>query len=258
MNQQTPVEITISDGIARLGLNRAEKKNAITVAMYDLLAQGLQQAESDPSVRAILIHGTAGCFPAGSDLKGSFDTPPTGADSPVSHFLQAISTAGKPLVAAVSGPAIGIGTTMLLHCDLVVAGESATLQLPFVNLGLCPEAASSYLLPQLVGYQRAAELLLLGKPFSAQTALDMGLVNRVVPDGDVLSRALEFCRELAALPPAAMRETKRLIKQSTASSVSTAMKNEGEAFFARLKSPEAREAFTAFFERRPPDFSRFE
>lgn len=258
MNQQPPVIVTNNDGVTRLGLNRAEKKNAITVEMYGLLAAGIGQAEADPTVRAMLIYGTADCFTAGNDLKDFMGSPPAEADSPVAQFLQAISTAKKPLVAAVTGPAIGIGTTMLLHCDMVFAGSDATLQLPFVNLGLCSEAGSSYLLPQLIGHQRAAELLLLGKPFTAETACAYGLVNRVLPDDEVLDAAVECCRELAALPPSALRETKRLMKQFATPTVAKTMQAEMEAFSQRLTSPEAREAMTAFFERRPPDFSSFE
>lgn len=258
MTDTAPVSFEIADGIAQLRLNRLEKKNAITAEMYSLLADGLQQAESDPQVRVTLIHGGDQCFTAGNDLKDFMENPAAGEESPVGRFLKGVSATQKPLVAAVAGSAIGIGTTMLLHCDFVFAAAGSTLQLPFVNLGLVPELASSYLLPRLIGHQRAAEMLLLGKPISAQTAFDYGLVNQVVPDGETLEAAMNCCRELAALPPAAVRESKALMKQSEVEPVAEAMRRELKVFAARLSSPEAKEAFTAFFERRKPDFSKFE
>ncbi len=258
LNEAPLITTETAEGICRLGMNRPEKKNALSAIMYAQLAEGLKHADQDPAVRVILIHGTPECFTAGNDLKDFRDSPPTEGNSTVFQFLETISTAVKPIAAAVNGPAIGIGTSMLLHCDLVYAGENSTFQLPFVNLGLCPEAGSSYLLPLFLGHQRAAELLLLGKPFSAAKAFELGLVNQVIPDGDALPAALEVCREVAALPPAALRETKQLIKQHTAPVVADAMRHEGQAFLNRLKSPEAQEAFAAFFERRPPDFSAFQ
>jgi enoyl-CoA hydratase/carnithine racemase len=183
--------------------------------------------------------------------------PPIREDSPVFKFLVAISTAAKPIVAAVNGPAIGIGTTMLLHCDLVYAGESARFQLPFVNLALVPEAASSLLLPALVGYQRAAELLLLGEPFSAVKANEYGLVTEVTADGEELGAALVAAKKLAEKPPIALRLAKMLMKKGGADVVARQMGEEGVLFARQLSSPEAKEAFKAFYEKRPPDYSKF-
>jgi enoyl-CoA hydratase/carnithine racemase len=208
-------------------------------------------------VRVVLIHGKADCFTAGNDLKDFLQKPPSSGDSPVFQFLRGISTATKPIVAAVAGPAVGIGTTMLLHCDFVYASPNTRFQMPFVTLGLVPEAASSLLLPMLAGYQRAAELLLLGKPFTAEKALAAGIVTEIVPEGGLLERALETAANLAALPPASVRMTKSLMKSRHAGSVVEQMAKEGEHFRAQLGSAEAKEAMTAFFEKRKPDFSRF-
>ncbi len=245
------------DRIARIELDRAEKKNAITAGMYQAMADALRAAESDREVRVILIHGKPDCFTAGNDLKDFLERPPSGDHSPVFQFLQGISTATKPLVAAVAGPAVGIGTTMLLHCDFVYAAPNARFQMPFVTLGLVPEAASSLLLPMLAGYQRAAELLLLGKPFTAEKAHAAGIVTEIVPEGDLLDHALEVAAGIAALPPSSLRMTKALMKARYASTVVEAMGNEGEKFRAQLGSAEAKEALTAFFEKRKPDFSKF-
>jgi len=217
----------------------------------------LQRAELDDSIRVVLIHGSATCFTSGNDLRDFAQDPPTGEDSPVFQFLAAISRASKPLVAAVNGPAIGIGTTMLLHCDLVYAGESAQFQTPFVNLGLCPEAASSLLLPQLAGYQRAAEMLLLGQPFGATKAYEAGLVNGVFPGNKVFQHALAQVQQLAKQPPAAVRLAKKLMKKNSFAAVPVVMAEEGRCFIERLSSPEAAEALGAFFDGRPADFSRF-
>ena len=245
------------DRIARIELDRADKKNAITADMYQAMADALKAAEADPQVRAVLIHGKPNCFTAGNDLKDFLERPPSGDGSPVFQFLQAISSATKPLVAAVAGPAVGIGTTMLLHCDFVYASPNARFQMPFVPLGLVPEAASSLLLPMLDGYQRAAELLLLGKPFTAEKALAAGIVTEIVPEGHLLDHALEVATAIAALPPTSVRMTKALMKTRYASAVKEAMGAEGEKFRAQLGSAEAREAMQAFFEKRKPDFSRF-
>jgi enoyl-CoA hydratase/carnithine racemase len=243
--------------ILRITINRPEKKNALTGDMYLALRDAVNQAEQDANIRVILLHGTEDCFTSGNDLQDFAKTPRSGEPSPVSQFLAALSRAKKPVVAAVNGPAVGIGTTMLLHCDLVYAGTSARFQLPFVNLGLCPEAASSFLLPKLVGYQRAAELLLLGEPFSAEKAQEMGLVNGVYPNAELLQNALAQAQKLAAQPPASVRLTKMLLKKAGAKAVAETMEEERRLFAKRLLSPEASEAFSAFFERRKPDFSSF-
>lgn len=246
-----------SGGVLRIGINRPEKLNAINRQMYSEMAAALIQAEHDPEVRVVLIHGSADCFTSGNDLRDFAEDPPTSADSPVFQFLSAISQATKPLVAAVNGPAIGIGTTMLLHCDLVYAGESTQFQMPFVNLGLCPEAASSLLLPQLAGYQRAAEMLLLGQPFSAAKAYEAGMVNRVFPGNKVFQQAVAQAQLLTKQPPAAVRLAKQLMKKNSSASVPDVMAEEGRRFIERLSSPEAAEALGAFFEGRAADFSQF-
>jgi enoyl-CoA hydratase/carnithine racemase len=243
--------------VARIELKRPDKKNALTADMYQAMADALRAAEADPQVRVSLIHGQPDCFSAGNDLKDFLERPPHDEHSPVFQFLGAISTAAKPVVAAVGGPAVGIGTTMLLHCDLVYAAPQARFQLPFVPLGLLPEAGSSLLLPQLAGYQRAAELLLLGQPFSAEKALAAGIVTEVVPAEELLEYAQDAAAAVAALPPESVRLTKALMKQRDAADVSARIAEEGRLFRDRLGSPEAKEAMAAFFDKRKPDFSRF-
>ena len=245
------------DRIATIELDRADKKNAITADMYQAMAEALKAAEADREVRVVLIHGKADCFTAGNDLKDFLDRPPAGENSPVFQFLHGISTAAKPLVAAVGGAAVGIGTTLLLHCDFVYATSNARFQLPFVPLGLVPEAGSSLLLPMLAGYQRAAELLMLGKPFTAEKALAAGIVTEVVPEAELLAKAFETATTLAALPPASLRQTKALMKAPRAAGLVEAMTKEGAQFRAQLSSAEAKEAMQAFFEKRKPDFSKF-
>ena len=251
------IQCECREHILRITINRMEKMNALSVAMYDAFASAILAAEGDPEVRVILIEGAGGCFTSGNDLHDFATSPPTGEESPVFRFLQAISGAQKPIVAAVLGPAVGIGTTMLLHCDLVCAGEGARFELPFVNLGLCPEAACSLLLPHLAGYQRAAELLLLGEPFGADRAREIGLVNAIFPDKELSEQAFATARKLAQRPPVAVRLTKELLKKAGRRAVAETMAEEGRHFLQRLTSPEAKEAFAAFFERRKPDFSRF-
>ena len=248
----------LNDRVLRIELSRPEKKNALTPAMYQALSDALDHAGSDAQVRAVLIHGKPDCFSAGNDLKDFLQRPSEGGEPPAIAFLARIAAARKPLVAAVGGPAVGIGTTMLLHCDFVYAAPGTRFQLPFVPLGIVPEAASSLLLPMVAGYQRAAELLLLGKPFDAATALAAGFVTAIVPEADLLEHARGVARALAALPPSSVRLTKELMKRQLAPLVAERMQIEGRLFHERLSSPEAIEAFTAFFERRKPDFSRFE
>ena len=246
----------LEGGVLRLQFNRAEKKNAITAAMYQVLAHALRHAERDSAVRVALIHGAPDIFTAGNDLHDFLASPPHSVDAPAFQFLRAIRDFPKPLIAAVSGLAVGVGTTMLLHCDLVYCTPGARFSLPFVNLGLCPEAGSSFLLPRLAGYQRAAELLMLGEPFAAETAKEIGLVNAIVPAEALLATAMATAGKLAAKPAASLRETKTLMKQGLHDAVKLAMDDEGEAFRARLESPEAKEAFSAFLEKRQPDFSK--
>jgi len=246
----------LEDGVLRVQFNRPDKKNAITAAMYQALAHALRHAERDSAVRVALIHGAPDIFTAGNDLHDFLASPPHSVDAPAFQFLRAIRDFPKPLIAAVSGLAVGVGTTMLLHCDLVYCTPGARFSLPFVNLGLCPEAGSSFLLPRLAGYQRAAELLMLGEPFAAETAKEIGLVNAIVPAEALLATAMATAGKLAAKPAASLRETKTLMKQGLHDAVKLAMDDEGEAFRERLESPEAKEAFSAFLEKRQPDFSK--
>jgi len=255
----------IDRGILTLTFDRLDRKNAITAAMYQTLADALRSAEADSAVRVIVIEGKPEIFTAGNDLEDFMKRPPGGGEkgageggAPVFQFLYAIAEAGKPVIASVSGAAVGIGTTLLLHCDLVYASDTAKLTLPFTQLGLCPEAASSLLLPRLVGYQRAAEKLLLGEPFSAQEAFEMGLVTKVLPVAELDAHVQRQAAKLAALPASSLRETKRLMKGNDGAAVKSQMAEEASVFARMLVAPEAKEAFTAFFEKRKPDFSKFQ
>ena len=249
--------VDVIDRVQRVRLHRPEKKNALTRDMYAAMATALQDADRRDDVRVTLLCGTDHCFTAGNDLQDFLVQPPTDASSPVVQFLTAIATADTPVMAAVQGAAVGVGTTMLLHCDLVYAGRSAMFQLPFVNLGLCPEAASSYLLPLRVGSACAAEWLLLGEPITAEQALSRGLINAVVDDAELESFGMSKARQLASQPPAAVREAKRLLRQPHAQTVRQVMRDEIDVFVRRVKSPEAKETMQAFLEKRPPDFSSF-
>lgn len=249
------IRIETADGVMGLAFDRPERRNAITAAMYTQLADGLARAAEDRSVRVVVLHGDEHAFTAGNDLGDFQNDPPQGTDTPVQRFLQGLLEFDKPLVAAVCGHAVGVGTTMLLHCDLVYAGANARFALPFVNLGLCPEAASSVLLPRLVGHPRAAEALLFGDPFGADEALAMGLVNEVLPAADTIARARERARALATRPLEALVTTKRLMRAPIREACAQAMAAEGEHFRRMLREPAAREAFAAFMEKRKPDFS---
>lgn len=252
------IQVDCQERVLSVGFDREARKNAITVAMYEQLALAFERAHTDAQVRAVLLHGSATCFTAGNDLEDFMAQRPRSEEAPVFRFLRALSTCPKPIVAAVAGPAIGIGTTMLLHCDLIDAADTARFSVPFVPLGLCPEAASSLLLPQFVGWSQAAALLLLGEPIDAPTALAQGLVNRVVPAGELMTVARERAARLAALPPAALRESKRLMKLGLTEAVEERMAIEFHAFGERLKSPEAQEAFAAFAAKRAPNFAAFD
>lgn len=245
----------VDAGVMTLTLNRVARKNSLTAAMYDALADALEAANHDAAVRAVVIQGHETVFSAGNDIGDFLDKPPSTPDAPVFRFLRGISSFPKPIVASVCGPAVGIGTTMLLHCDLIYAGDNAAFSMPFVNLGLCPEAASSFLAAQLMGYPRAAEALLLGEPFMAESALEMGLVNRIVPPAEANALAQRQALKLAAKPMTSLIETKRLMKKGNAGLVAERMAEEGASFGRMLQEPAAREAFTAFMEKRRPDFS---
>jgi enoyl-CoA hydratase/carnithine racemase len=246
----------IDGGVMTITLNRVDKKNSITSAMYASLADALQRAADDSAIRVVVLLGHETIFCAGNDIGDFLNRPPTTTDLPVHRFLRGIASFPKPIIAAVCGAAVGVGTTMLLHCDLVYAGDNATFSLPFVNLGLCPEAASSLLLPQMLGYHRAAEVMLFGEPIRADAALAMGLVNRVVPPAEVNALTQTQARKLATKPMSSLLEIKRLMKKGLASQVAQQMTDEGVSFSRMLQEPAAKEAFTAFLEKRKADFSR--
>lgn len=256
MNSEQDILVHTEDGVTTITLNRLARKNSLTAAMYATLADALEAAQADAAVRVVVLQGDPTVFSAGNDIGDFLNKPPAGQDSPVFRFLRGIANFPKPLLAAVSGPAVGIGTTMLLHCDLVYAGDNAAFSLPFVNLGLCPEAASSLLVPQMLGYHRAAEALLLGEPFMAEAALEVGLVNRVLPPTEVNGYVQAQARKLAAKPLSSLVETKRLMKKGQQQLVMQQMADEGASFGRMLQEPAAREAFTAFMEKRRPDFSK--
>jgi len=250
------VVVTVEDGIQKLTINRADKKNALTQDMYAVLADSLNDAENNADIRVSVITGTADSFTSGNDLMDFLQNPSQDEEKPVIRFLHALANIRKPLIAAVNGLAVGVGTTMLLHCDLVYASAKASFSLPFVNLALVPEAASSLLLPKMLGHQRAAELLMLGDTFSPEKALNLGIVNEVVSADKLEQTAMDAAKKLASKAPEALRLTKSLMKGDTKAILSQ-MEAEGEIFGTRLTSPEAREAMQAFMERRLPDFSKF-
>jgi enoyl-CoA hydratase/carnithine racemase len=250
------VKIEIADGVMTLTLQRADKKNALSSAMYNAMADALEKAETDPSIRVALFQGDGDSFTAGNDLS-DFAAASHGEVSglgPVQRFLTAIGRASKPLVAAVHGNAVGIGTTMLLHCDLVFLAENARLTTPFVNLALVPEAASSLLLPLRIGHARAYAMFALGEPMDAATAVACGLANAAVPQAELRKRAMDAAVALTKRPAGALSITKRLMRDQE--SALSRIAEEGKLFAERLVSPEAREAFAAFAERRQPDFSK--
>ncbi len=250
------IKTAVVDGVATIEIARPEKKNAITRAMYTQLANAFDAAREDPAVRAVLLTGQPGIFTSGNDIE-DFVQRPADAEPPSIAFMKALIGCDKPVVAAVTGAAIGIGTTMLLHCDFVYVSDEARLAMPFVGLGLVPEFASSLIVPHLMGNVRAAEKLLLGDPFTGAEAVECGIANAVLPAAEVVRHARRIAERFNALPPGAVRETKRLMRRARSTTVLETIDVERAAFGARLQSPEAKEAFSAFFEKRKPDFSRF-
>lgn len=244
------------DRILKITINRPEKKNALTLEMYERMTAAIGSAQEDTQIRTVVIAGTGDAFSSGNDLADFLAHPPTPGDSPAARFLHTIASFEKPLIAAVNGLAIGIGTTLLLHCDLAYAAASARFQLPFVNLALVPEAGSSLLLPQLAGHRKAAELLLLGEMFDPETAREVGLINQVCADKALEETAMEAARRLSVKPPEALRLTKALMKDRSGSA-DERIDSELVHFAKRLESPEAHEAMQAFMEKRLPDFSKF-
>ena len=252
------------NGVATIEIARPEKKNALTVAMYQAMHDALVAAKADNAVRAVLITGQPGIFTSGNDIedfmsRGTLAQGQGGdpLDSPVFRFMHALLDCDKPVVAAVTGAAIGIGTTMLLHCDFVFVSDEARLAMPFVGLGLVPEFASSLLVPQLMGHRRAAEKLLLGDPFTPEQAVECGIANAVLPAAEVVNHARRIAERFNALPPGAVRQAKALMRAPQTELILKTIQTEGAIFAARLKSPEAMEAFQAFFQKRKPDFSKF-
>jgi enoyl-CoA hydratase/carnithine racemase len=243
-----------SGHILRIQLNRPEKKNAMTVAMYITMADLLNDAAKDDQIRVVLWHGAGDSFSAGNDIQDFLKNPPGAGESPQARLIEALINFDKPIVVAVQGAAIGGGTTMLTHCDFVFAGEGAKFQMPFVNLAVVPEFGTSYSVPARTGYLRAAELILLGTRFDAKRAAELGLVTRVVPDQELLGTATETARELAEKAPAALQACKRLMRSSTRELLERAVKLENQEFSTRVRSAEAKEAFTAFLEKRKPNF----
>ena len=247
---------TLNEGVLQIRINRPEKKNAMTSAMYITLADLLNANAKDDQIRVVLWHGAGDSFSAGNDVADFLKNPPGPGESPQARLITALINFDKPLVAAVQGAAIGGGTTMLTHCDFVFAGESAKFQMPFVNLALVPEFGSSYAIPAQTGYLRAAELIQLGLPFDAMRAAELGLVTRVVPDEKLLATATETAQKLAEKPAAALQACKRLMKATFRDQLEQAAKRENEEFAARVRSADAKEAFSAFLEKRPPSFNR--
>lgn len=243
-----------------LTMNRPEKKNALTAEMYLGLAKGLRRSEKDEKIRVVVVTGSDHCFTSGNDVSDLLNKPsgddPAGADRPFAQFIRALTATPKPIIAAVDGLAIGVGTTMLLHFDLIYASSDVRFSLPFTNLGLVPEAASSALLPQLIGHQRASELFLLGEPFDSETALNIGIVNQIFPSETLLEETLKIAQKLAAKPPQSVQRSKALIKKGRPD-VHKIIAEELVIFTEQQNTPEAKEALSAFLERRPADFSKF-
>jgi enoyl-CoA hydratase/carnithine racemase len=257
----TSIKTGVVNGVASIEIARPEKKNALTVGMYSAMAEALHAAREDSAVRAVLITGQPGIFTSGNDVEDFLTRPPgqgsDSMDSPVFRFMRALLDCDKPVVAAVTGAAIGIGTTLLLHCDFVYVSDEARLAMPFVALGLVPEYASSLVLPALMGQRRAAEKLLLGDPFTPEQAVECGIANAVLPASEVVNHARRVAERFNALPPGAVREAKSLMRAPQREQLLQTIRNEGEIFGRRLRSPEAMEAFQAFLQKRKPDFSKF-
>ena len=248
--------VTTANAVMEIRFNRPEKKNALTRAMYDGVVAAFNAAESDPAIRVIMLTGTGDTFTSGNDIKDFQQRAESRNASAASPFLTGLSTLQKPLLAAINGAAIGVGTTMLAHCDLIIAARSARFVMPFTRLGLVPEAGSSLLFPQLLGHQRASAMLLLGDALDADAALAAGFVYQVVDDAELMSAARTVAARLATLPPQAIRQTKQLMRRGQPD-LASRISEELELFRERVQSPEAAEAFAAFMEKRAPDFSRF-
>ncbi|WP_340053485.1 enoyl-CoA hydratase-related protein [Pseudomonas sp. JAI120] len=238
-------------GLLTLQLNRPDKKNALTRVMYSQLAQALEQADADPDINAVLIQGSSGCFTAGNDIGDFLEQPPSDLDSPAFHFMKSLLNCRKPVIAAVAGAAVGIGTTLLLHCDLVYISRDARLRMPFVNLGLCPEFGASLILPRLLGHAKAAELLLLGEGFTGEQAAAWGIATEALGSGEAaLAKAREMAERFEALAPGAVQVSKQLMKSVDREQLRQVIEEEGALFVQRLKSAEAIAALSGFMDRR--------
>ncbi len=251
------IKTAILNGVATIEIARPERKNAITGVMYAAMADALNAATADAAVRAVLITGQPGIFTSGNDIDDFMQRSAGTTESPAVVFMKALIACDKPVIAAVTGAAIGIGTTLLLHCDFVYVSDEARLAMPFVSLGLVPEFASSLIVPQLMGNVRAAEKLLLGDPFTGADAVEFGIANAVLPAAEVAPHARRIAERFNALPPGAVRESKRLMRLPRAAAVLDAIAAENVVFAQRLRSPDAQEAFAAFFQKRKPDFTKF-
>ena len=253
------INIETTDSVLTIGINRPEKKNALNGAMYFAVRDALIAGRDDQNVRAVIIYGLGGDFTAGNDLKEFLEFASTDQETfPAKEFLDVLIPYSKPVIAAVDGLAVGIGATMTIHCDLVYASEGARFQMPFVNLGLNPEAGSSYALPKLVGYHNAAEIILLGGMVTAKRAYDMGFVNAVVKQSELMDTAMAAARRITELPPGPIRLAKSMMKKHFNDKIMETNEHEFNSFLDGLSSPEAGEAVRAFMEKRKPDFSRFQ
>ncbi|SDJ92978.1 enoyl-CoA hydratase [Microbulbifer yueqingensis] len=251
------IQAQVTDRVLEITIVRPDRKNALTMAMYSAMADLLNSAVDDREIRVVVITGTEGVFTSGNDLMDFLGGSASSEESPVFQFMVALYNFPKPVIAAVNGPAVGIGTTMLLHCDMAFAGDDAMFQMPFANLGLCPEYGSSYFMPRIMGHAKAAELLLLGKKFGADEAVELGICNAAVPAADALVQARLTAAELATRAPEAIRLTKQLLRQGTHDQGLQVIQEEALHFQKRLQTEEFKEAATAFMEKRPADFSRF-
>ena len=243
------------DGVLTITFNREARKNSLNRAMYSQLAAIFRSAAEDKAVRVAVLQGAENIFTAGNDIADFLEFPPTHIDAPVFEFMFAMAEFPKPIIAAVCGPAVGIGTTLLMHCEMVLAGDNAAFAMPFINLGVCPENGSSLLAPQIFGYQRAAELLLLGEPFNADTALEIGLVNKILPPAEVNVSALNLAKKMADKPLSSLLATKALLKKNQAALLNQVICDEAQTFGQMLGAPAAKEAMSAFMEKRKPDFT---
>jgi enoyl-CoA hydratase/carnithine racemase len=250
------IKTAVLNGVYTIEIARPDKKNALTGDMYTAMALAIRQAVEDNAVRAVLITGQPGIFTSGNDLDDFLKRSGNPKDLPVFEFQRELVKCDKPVIAAVTGAAIGIGTTMLLHCDFVYVSDEARLAMPFTSLGLVPEFAASLLVPQLMGPRRAAEKLLFGDPFTGQDAVDCGIANAVLPASEVMAQARRVAERFNTLPIGAVRDSKKLMRRVDIDAVLQAIEAEGDVFIARLTSPEAQEAFAAFFQKRKPDFSK--